>query len=113
MSALILENKIPKECCRYDRHSGEFVLGTGVAGALVERKRRVEREQIKEGLRVWLERKARDINNRKEGAVGVLVWRFSRKMKLGDFTRGSNDMPLTPNKEKVSRLRRFWEGLPS
>lgn len=88
------------------------MLGSGVAGALVERKRRVEREQIKEGLRVWLERKARDIGlRRKEGGVGVLVWRFTRKMKLGESHRLRCDVSETPGKDKVNGLRRFWESV--
>lgn len=115
LAALISDNKIPQECCRYDRNSGEFVLGTGVAGGLVERKRRLEREQIKEGLRVWLERKARDIGSRtKEGGVGVMVWRFSRKMKLGERDEGNANLTQKrPQKERVAGLRRFWEGLAS
>ena len=116
LSSLISENKIPHECCKYDRNSGEFVLGTGVAGALVERKRRVEREQIKEGLRVWLDRKARDIKSRtKEGGVGVMVWRFSRKMKLGELNNDDAVLTTRPQKDstRVAGLRRFWEGLGS
>lgn len=111
---MISDNKIPHECCKYDRNSGEFVLGTGVAGGLVERKRRLEREHIKEGLRVWLERKARDIGSRKkEGGVGVMVWRFSRKMKLGERDEGSAALPQRPQKDRVTGLRRFWEGVAS
>lgn len=109
---MISNNKIPKEGCRYDRQSGEFVLGTGVAGALVERKRRLEREQIKEGLRVWLERKARNIRLRKDGGVGVLVWRFSRKLRMGEPGKDCRvSSAERPQKERVSGLRRFWEEL--
>jgi hypothetical protein len=86
--------------------------GNGVAGALVERKRKVEKEQIKEGLRVWLERKAREIRARKkEGGVGVLVWRFSRKVKLGEVELGECDWNTRPSKEKVSGLKRFFEDM--
>lgn len=89
--------------------------GTGVAGALVERKRRVEREQIKEGLRVWLERKAREIRaHKRDGRVGIMVWRFSRMVKIGGDgdTRGdSNVCCQKPDKEKVGSLRRFFESL--
>lgn len=106
---------IPRECCRYDRRSGEVVWGNGVvAPSLVERKRRLEREQIKEGLRVWLERKAYQIRARKkEGGVGVLVWRFSRKMKLGNTGEEHLDWMDKPSKEKVSSLKRFFEDLGS
>ncbi|KAF2718016.1 hypothetical protein K431DRAFT_143135 [Polychaeton citri CBS 116435] len=117
LSTLISTNIVPKECCKVDRRSGEFLWGTGVSGGLIERKRQVEREKFKEGLRVWLERKARDIKEKKrEGGVGVLVWRFSRRLKLNS----SNDRQPRdqlhwhsekPKKEKVSGLKRFWEGL--
>ena len=104
---------MPKECCRLDRKSGEVLWGTGVAGALVERKRKVEREQIKEGLRVWLERKACEIRSmKKEGAVGTLVWRFSHKVKLDPKAQGP-DCHEMPKKDKVTGLKRFFEDLAS
>ncbi|KAK6397812.1 hypothetical protein LTR65_005060 [Meristemomyces frigidus] len=114
LSTLILANILPKECCKYDRRSGEIVWGTGVAGALVERKRRVEREYLREGLRVWLERKAHQIRIRQKdaaGGVGVLVWRFSRKTKLGDTKRGLEHWPEKPEKDQVSGLKTFWESM--
>jgi len=115
LSTLVSANILPKECCRYDRRSGEIIWGQGVAGALVERKRRVERENLRDGLRVWLERKAAKIRARQKDAgsgVGVLVWRFSRKMKLGDSGRRTTDLwPEKPKKDRVSGLKRFWEGM--
>ena len=85
----------------------------GVAGALVERKRKVEREQIKEGLRVWLERKAREIRSRKnEAGVGTLVWRFSRKFRVGEQGE-SSDWREKPKKDKVTGLKMFFEDLGS
>lgn len=114
LKTLISTGKIPRECCRYDRHSGEIVWGTGLAGALVERKRKVEREQIKEGLRVWLDRKAREIRSRRnEGGVGTLVWRFSRKMKMSESKGQTSDWQDMPKKEKVTGLKRFFENLGS
>jgi hypothetical protein len=94
-----------------DRHSGNFVWGIGVAGPLVERRRRLERERMKESLRVRLEKKAHAIREkRREGAgVGVLIWRFSKRLKLsGNMEKCSEEIP---RKEKVGGLRRFWEGL--
>ena len=112
LSTLVSAGIVPKECCR--KMSGEFVLGAGVAGALVERKRRVEREQIKEGLRVWLERKAREITVRKkEGGVGVLVWRFSRRIRLGDSCEDVVRRQEEPKRDRVNGLKRFWEELAS
>lgn len=87
--------------------------GCGVAGPLVERKRKLERERLKEGLRVWLERKARQIpTRRKEGGVGVLVWRFSKRLKLEDQTQ-CHSGPEKPKKDLVNGLKRFWENLGS
>lgn len=73
----------------------------------------MEREHLREGLRVWLDRKAHQIQARQKdaaGGVGVLVWRFSRKVKLGDTKRVSEQWPERP-KEKVSGMKRFWENL--
>ncbi|GAB7363382.1 hypothetical protein MBLNU230_g3660t1 [Neophaeotheca triangularis] len=113
LSTLVSANILPEECCKLDPRSGEVVWGNGLAGGLVERKRRVEREIVKEGLRVWLERKAREIRaRRREGVgVGVLVWRFSRRLKLGDARGVGDAWPERPKKERVTGLRRFWEGM--
>ncbi|EME50325.1 hypothetical protein DOTSEDRAFT_69001 [Dothistroma septosporum NZE10] len=112
LSTLVSTNIVPKECCKIDRTSGEAVWGAGVAGALVETKRRVEREQLKEGLRVWLERKACQIGaRRKEGGVGIMVWRFSRKVRISEAQRQFGRLYEKPRKEKVSGLKRFFEGL--
>lgn len=89
--------------------------GIGVAGPLVQSRRRLERERLKEGLRVRLEKKVNAIRERRrEGAgVGILIWRFSKRLKLGNTVEkhaitGGEDVPRT---EKVGGLRRFWEGL--
>jgi hypothetical protein len=91
------------------------VWGIGVAGPLVQSRRRLERERLKEGLRVRLEKKANTIRERRrEGAgVGILIWRFSKRLKLGN---AAEKHPITcgedvPRREKVGGLRRFWEGL--
>lgn len=96
-------------------------------GLIVERKRRVEREQVKAGLRVWLERKAVEIKKRKKDycvgvGVDVLVWRFSKRIRLGDAGRDGSciyaDAGVAsakawerPEDGKVNVLKRFWEGL--
>lgn len=90
----------------------------GAGGGLVERKRKVEREKVKEGLRVWLERKAGEIRRRKKDgvAVGVLVWRFSRRPKLDAAANsGAGKVRETDRLQdgKVLGLKRFWEGLGS
>ena len=112
LSTLVSNNILPPECCSYDRSSGEFIWGTGIAGVLVERKRRVERENIKIGLRIWLERKARKIRARKaDSSVGTLVWRFSRKAQIADPKEGISDWPEPPKKDKVQRMRTYFENL--
>jgi len=115
LDSLVSANILPKECCKIDRHSGNFVWGIGVAGPLVQSRRRLERERLKEGLRVRLEKKANAIRERRrDGAgVGILIWRFSKRLKLGS---GIEKRTITggdeaPRKEKVGGLRRFWEGL--
>lgn len=117
LSTLVSANILPKECCKVDRRSGDFVWGVGVAGPLVERKRQLERERLKEGLRVWLDRKAKEIRaRRKEGVgVGVLVWHFSKKLKVNGAMAGptlrSSEKGERPRGGKVKGLKRFWEGL--
>lgn len=115
LDSLVSANILPKECCKIDRHSGNFVWGIGVAGPLVERRRRLERERLKEGLRVRLEKKANAIRERRrEGAgVSVLIWRFSKRLKLGGAgeKRALTGGEEPPRKDKVGGLRRFWEGL--
>ncbi|QIX01948.1 hypothetical protein AMS68_007465 [Peltaster fructicola] len=112
LTTLIATNILPKECCRFDRRSGDFVWGYGVAGPLVERKRKIERERLKEGLRVWLERKAREIPARhRDGGVGVLVWRFSKRLGLNPGMDACARQAEQPKKERVNGLKRFWESL--
>lgn len=61
---------------------------------------------------MWLERKARQIRTRKkDGGVGVMVWRFSKRMGLSDPKVGISDWPSTPKKDKVSRMRGYFEEL--
>lgn len=115
ISTLLSANILPKECCRIDRRSGDIVWGVGVAGPLVERKRRLERESLKEGLRTRLERKAFEIKERRRETtgVGILIWRFSRRLRLSGVTERREQHPREewPNRGKVNGLRRFWEGL--
>ena len=114
LSTLVSRNIVPRECCKRDIGAGDIIWGTGIAGALLERKRRVEREHLCHGLRVWLERKANQIQVRQKdaaGGVGILVWRFSRRMKITDSRQSSDGRGERPRREKVTRLKRFWENL--
>ncbi|GAB7337981.1 hypothetical protein MBLNU457_4356t2 [Dothideomycetes sp. NU457] len=112
LRTLVNANIVPAECCRRDRASGDIVVATDRRGLVVERKRRVERELVKEGLRVWLERKAGEIlKRRKDGVgVGVLVWRFSKRGKSAEV-REEKKVGECLEKGRVSGLKRFWEGL--
>jgi hypothetical protein len=117
LASLVSANILPKECCKIDRHSGDFVWGIGVAGPLVERRRRLERERMKEGLRVRLERKANAIKERRKesGGVGILIWRISKRLKLTSASEKHDYLVKEecPRQGKVVGLRRFWEGLGS
>ena len=78
-----------------------------------ERKRKLELEKFKEGLRVWLEKKARAIKKHKShvGGVGILVWRFTKRSKgtSFSFTETSSASQQGTQTDHVSNLRRFWE----
>jgi len=85
---------------------------------LVERKRQLERERLKEGLRVWLDRKASEIRARRRDGVGVgvLVWRFSKRLKMSDAIAEANDGSFSNERHRGGRvkgLKRFWESLGS
>ena len=96
-----------------------LVAGADRGGLILERKRKIEREQVKEGLRVWLERKAGEIKRRRKDGVGVgvLVWRLTKRAKGLQAARsgtGSGSDAAAHEaleKGKVSCLKRFWEGL--
>jgi len=75
---------------------------------------------LKDGLRVWLERKAGEIGRRRKSCgvgVGVLIWRFTRRICLGEKDEIHNDKSIKGKEEtdcdrgegKVEGLRRFWE----
>lgn len=87
-------------------------------GGLLERKKKVEKEKFKEGLRVWLERKAGEIRRRhsKNGTlgVGILVWRFSKRAKnldAGASTRMLSSPCDKPEHGRVRGLKRLYEEL--
>ena len=104
---------MPRECCHRDRASGDILVAGDRRGLVVERKRRVERELVKEGLRVWLERKAGEILKRRKDCVGVgvLVWRFSKRGKGVEVRERERTVGEGLEKGRVLGLKRFWEGL--
>lgn len=103
--------------------------GGPVAPGIVGVKRRVERERIKDGLRAWLEKKARRVGVEDEmqreadeaGRISVrrLVQKFTSQWKgngngggsrWGEKRRGVNTR-VEPPRAHVYSLRKFWEGL--
>ncbi|PSK34093.1 hypothetical protein B9Z65_8419 [Elsinoe australis] len=110
ITTLVSANILPRECCRRDRASGEYMYRGGL---VVERKKKVEREKVKEGLRVWLERKAGEIMKRREKGVGVgvLVWRLQRRMRLEGERTGGKGVEIEGAEGRVRGLRSFWEGV--
>ena len=114
MSSLVTARILPEDCCRRDHGSGDIFLARS---ALVQRKRRLELEKFKEGMRVWLERKAGEIKRRKSrvGEVGILVWRFTKRARVLEESKTESRSSAYNHAatSSVSSLRRFWEGMRS
>lgn len=112
VSSLVNARILPKECCRRDRSSGDIIVAHS---GLFERKRKLELEKFKEGMRAWLEKKARAIKKHKShvGDVGILVWRFTKRSKETDYSLTESSSRARSNTDRVSSLRRFWEDLGS
>lgn len=76
----------------------------------------MERERVKDGLRVWVGRMAGRIESgrvqRSGCGVWGMVWRFSK----GDKGRRAQETTLraeesVPGRARVGGLRKFWEGM--
>ncbi|KAG4032573.1 hypothetical protein MFRU_006g00440 [Monilinia fructicola] len=113
VETLVEKNVLPKECYGHGK----------VAPGLVEMKRRVERERVKDGLRAWVEgwrgrvgEKEREVEGTKEGKIEVrwLVRRFGGKggdentVERGAWGKKVERREMPP-RAKVLGLRRFWE----
>jgi hypothetical protein len=110
VSSLVNARILPKDCCRRDRVSGEIIV---TYSRIFERKRKLELERFKEGMRGWLEKKARAIKKHKSqvGGVGILVWRFTQRSKGADSSLSDSSPRACSNNHHVSSLRRFWEDM--
>jgi hypothetical protein len=87
IDALVERSVLPAECA--PPGSTTHTKGIMVAPALVARRRAVERERVKDGLRRWVERVWRgEVEERGEG-----VRRWEERVGVG----------------RVWRLRKFWE----
>jgi len=124
-SSLVSSNILPEECCRHDPETGEVVWG-GVAPSIIEVKRKIEREKLKDGLRSWIagrakvaEKRARGVSQREKPSVRNLVQRFARRGVAKEGTEPNwgpravekRSRTSEPTRAHVLRLRKFWEGV--
>ncbi|KAH7346182.1 hypothetical protein BKA65DRAFT_477404 [Rhexocercosporidium sp. MPI-PUGE-AT-0058] len=115
---LVQMGVLPREC--WSKKGG----GTGLAPALVETKRRVERERVKDTLRGWVEEWRRRGSEALEGQEGQKpdVRRMARRFGRDKDREGRERDMLgqkwgaqrrerreAPTRAKVLGLRRFWE----
>ena len=113
-ASLIDKGVLPEECFVRDKGGrGNEAIGTGVAWGIVEVRRRVERERVKDGLRVWVGRMAGRIQSgrveRSGCGVWSMVWRFTKGEK-GCREKGKvRSEDSSPGRTRVGGLRRFWE----
>lgn len=90
-----------------------------MAPGIVEVKRRVERERVKDGLRAWLERKARRVGAEAEktreccgGEGRISVRRLVQRFTNGRWGEKRKErQKCGPPRAHVYGLRKFWEGL--
>jgi len=103
---------LPKECYGYG--------GRGLAPSLVETKRRVERERVKDVLRGWIEEWRRRGSEKRGGGeveekmdVRRMARRFAREegREIDGRQRWGKRVVVkeAPARAKVLGLRRFWE----
>lgn len=123
--SLVGRGVLPSECWKVDGKEGKGYVG-GLAPSLVETKRRIERERVKDVLRHWVEEwrhKGWEDRNREREAEAVprtdvrrMARRFarakegreSRETRWGPQAAGREKKEL-PTRAKVLGLRRFWE----
>ena len=125
--SLVGRGVLPAECFRYcasNAHTGRDYKGgyMGLAPSLVETKRRIERERVKDVLRGWIEgwrrrgsdsRDAEADNQRPD--VRRIARKFAKECRVGEREKESRwgkaakrEMEL-PTRAKVLGLRKFWE----
>jgi len=118
--ALVQKGVLPSECLYHEGRKGRGV-GGWVAPSLIETKRRVEKEKVKDGLRRWIEEKwrtrgseLRDVQESERPDVRRIARRFAREKERD----GNREPPRwgrrveikeLPTRAKVLGLRRFWE----
>ncbi|KAL2059775.1 hypothetical protein VTL71DRAFT_10159 [Oculimacula yallundae] len=118
---LVQAGVLPRECWCWSANGGG---GRGIAPGLVDVKRRVERERVKDRLRGWVEEwRRRGCEREVEWVEGerVEVWRLVRRFAR-EGTEGRDDGEKrwgaqrrtgngreAPTRAKVLGLRRFWE----
>jgi F-box-like len=104
---------LPGECYI---NGGKGGLGRGLAPGLVEVKRKVERERVRDFLRGWVEewrRKGSEIRKGEAERVEVrwMARRFAEDNKGQEQSRWGRRVEVreAPTRAKVLGLRRFWE----
>ena len=100
---------LPQECYRKGK-------GYGLAPSLVETKRRIEKERVKDVLRHWVEEWRRKGCESREGVetrpdVRRIALRFARDRETADVPQWGRrrECKEMPTRAKVLGLRRFWE----
>jgi len=104
---------LPAECFRHGK-------GGGLAPGLVETKRKIEKERVKDLLRGWVEewRRRGSENLRKRGEEQKPDVRRMARRFAGDGSGSMREVPIwgrrvdvkeAPTRAKVLGLRRFWE----
>jgi hypothetical protein len=125
--SLVSRGVLPAECFRYcngSAHAGrDYKSGyMGLAPGLVETKRKIERERVKDVLRSWIEDWRRRGSDSREGEaenqrpdVRRIARKFARDSKAGEKEKESRwgktarrEREL-PTRAKVLGLKRFWE----
>jgi hypothetical protein len=125
--SLVGRGVLPAECFKYcagSAHAGRDFKGgyVGLAPSLVETKRRIEREKVKDVLRGWVEEwKRRGSDSRDAEAenqrpdVRRIARKFAREGRTGErekesrWGRAAKRERELPTRAKVLGLRRFWE----
>lgn len=122
--SLVGRGVLPAECFRGNARPDRDYKGgyTGLAPSLVETKRRIERERVKDVLRGWIEEWRRRGSHHREGEEGGprpdvrrMARRFARDGKASDgakesrWGRAAKTEREAPTRAKVLSLRRFWE----
>lgn len=117
LETLVVTNVIPQDCCRRDRVSGEYIIPRSSHGLVVEKKKKLEQEAVKQRLRLRMEKKLWEIKRRKRdyAGVGTLIWRLTKRIKGNEVQSTRQRVRAVSTSElqrgRVLDMRAYWEGL--